>query len=133
MIKRQIKNCVGITLVEVLIAAVLLAFTMIPLWGLMGSSHKQAMTSADELRLAQIATEILEQYEAGVLTEELSNKQLQINGFEDNPKHSDYPSYITLFVNTRKDTNIRYVEVYYEDPTTHKKKQYTTAGYAGSN
>lgn len=53
----------GVSLVEVLIACGILIAAMIPLWGLMGTSHKQATMSMDELRASQIAVEVLEQIE----------------------------------------------------------------------
>lgn len=53
----------GISLVEIIIAATILVISMAPIFGLMGSSHKSVMKSADELRAAQLAIEILDQIE----------------------------------------------------------------------
>ena len=53
----------GFSLVEVLIAAGILVSAMIPLWGLLGSSHKQVTVSADEIRVSEIAASIIEQIE----------------------------------------------------------------------
>ena len=53
----------GLSLVEILIAAAILLAAMIPLWGLMGTSHKQVIRSADEVKASQLAVEILEQLE----------------------------------------------------------------------
>lgn len=53
----------GLSLLEILIAAGIMVAAMVPLWGLMGSSHKQITVSADEVRASQLANEILEQME----------------------------------------------------------------------
>ena len=53
----------GLSLLEILIAAGIMVAAMVPLWGLMGSSHKQVTVSADEVRASQLANEILEQME----------------------------------------------------------------------
>lgn len=53
----------GLSLLEIIIAAGILVAAMVPLWGLMGSSHKQVTVSADEVRASQIAAEIFEQIE----------------------------------------------------------------------
>lgn len=53
----------GLSLLEILIAAGIMVAAMVPLWGLMGSSHKQVTVSADEIKASQIANEILEQIE----------------------------------------------------------------------
>ena len=53
----------GISLVEILIASAVFLASVIPLWGLMGSSHQQVMRSADEIKASQITIEILEQLE----------------------------------------------------------------------
>ncbi len=53
----------AITLIEILIAIAVFLVAIIPLWGLMGSSHQQVIRSADEIKISQIAIEILEQIE----------------------------------------------------------------------
>ena len=53
----------AVTLIEILIAIAVFLIAIIPLWGLMGSSHQQVVRSADEIRISQIAIEILEQIE----------------------------------------------------------------------
>ncbi|MFZ5949116.1 MAG: type IV pilus modification PilV family protein [Candidatus Rifleibacteriota bacterium] len=53
----------GMSLVEILVASTILVAALVPLWGLLGSSHKQITVSADEVRASQIANEILEQIE----------------------------------------------------------------------
>ncbi|MBU1107058.1 MAG: hypothetical protein KKB51_10350 [Candidatus Riflebacteria bacterium] len=53
----------GMSLLEILIASGIMIAAMVPLWGLMGSSHKQVTLSADEIRVSQLAVEILEQIE----------------------------------------------------------------------
>ncbi len=53
----------GVSLLEILFASGIMVAAMVPLWGLMGSSHKQVTLSADEIRASQIAAEILEQIE----------------------------------------------------------------------
>jgi hypothetical protein len=75
MIKRS-----GLSLLEVLIASGILLAAMLPLWGLMGSSHKQATMSLDELRASQIAAEILEQIENSSWRGDVSNVVLINDG-----------------------------------------------------
>ncbi|MDD2999684.1 MAG: hypothetical protein EOM80_18360 [Erysipelotrichia bacterium] len=53
----------GISLLEILIASGIMIAAMVPLWGLLGSSHKQVTLSADEIKASQLAVEILEQIE----------------------------------------------------------------------
>lgn len=53
----------GISLIEVLVASAIMVAALVPLWGLMGSSHKQVTLSADEIKASQLAVEILEQIE----------------------------------------------------------------------
>ncbi|KAF1080886.1 MAG: hypothetical protein GQF41_2700 [Candidatus Rifleibacterium amylolyticum] len=53
----------GLSLLEILIASGIMVAAMVPLWGLMGTSHKQVTLSADEIRVSQLAVEILEQIE----------------------------------------------------------------------
>lgn len=53
----------GLSLVEILIASSLLIATMVPLWGLMGSSHQQVIRSVEEVKASQLAAEIMEQLE----------------------------------------------------------------------
>lgn len=53
----------GLSLIEILIASVLLVATLVPMWGLMGASHRQITISSDEIRASQIALEIIEQIE----------------------------------------------------------------------
>jgi len=53
----------GLSLVEILIAASIMVAAMVPLWGLLGASHKQVTVSSDEVRASQIANEIIEQIE----------------------------------------------------------------------
>ena len=53
----------GISLVEILIASTVFLAAVIPLWGLMGSSHQQVVRSADEIKASQLTVEILEQIE----------------------------------------------------------------------
>lgn len=53
----------AISLLEILIASGIMVAAMVPLWGLMGTSHKQVTLSADEIRVSQLAVEILEQIE----------------------------------------------------------------------
>ncbi|MBQ3644061.1 MAG: prepilin-type N-terminal cleavage/methylation domain-containing protein [Candidatus Riflebacteria bacterium] len=53
----------AITLIEILIAIAVFLVAIIPLWGLMGSSHQQVIRSADEIKISQIAIEVLEQIE----------------------------------------------------------------------
>lgn len=53
----------GISLLEIVIASSIMIAAMVPLWGLLGSSHRQVTLSADEIRASQIAVEILEQVE----------------------------------------------------------------------
>ena len=53
----------GISLVEILIASAVFLAAVIPLWGLMGSSHQQVIRSFDEIKASQLTIEILEQLE----------------------------------------------------------------------
>jgi len=53
----------GISLLEVVIASSIMIAAMVPLWGLLGSSHRQVTLSSDEIRVSQIAVEVLEQIE----------------------------------------------------------------------
>lgn len=53
----------GISLLEILVASSIMVAAMVPLWNLMGSSHKQVTLSADEIKTSQLAVEILEQIE----------------------------------------------------------------------
>ena len=53
----------GISLVEILIASAVFLAAIIPLWGLMGSSHQQVIRSFDEIKASQLTIEILEQLE----------------------------------------------------------------------
>ncbi|MBQ2592942.1 MAG: hypothetical protein II567_06645 [Candidatus Riflebacteria bacterium] len=53
----------GMSLVEILIASAVFLAAVIPLWGLMGSSHQQVTRSADEIKASQLTVEILEQLE----------------------------------------------------------------------
>ncbi|MDN5280120.1 MAG: hypothetical protein PWR01_4085 [Clostridiales bacterium] len=53
----------GLSLVEILIASTIMVAAMVPLWGLLGSSHQQVTISADEVRASQMANEIIEQIE----------------------------------------------------------------------
>ena len=53
----------ALSLVEILIGSAILISAIIPLWGLMGSSHQQVMRSADEIKASQLTVEILEQIE----------------------------------------------------------------------
>ena len=53
----------GMSLVEILIAVSLLTATMMPLWGVMSSSHQQVLRSAEEVKASQLAVEVLEQLE----------------------------------------------------------------------
>lgn len=53
----------GISLLEVLVASGIMVAALVPLWGLMGSSHKQVTLSADEIKASQLAVEMLEQIE----------------------------------------------------------------------
>ncbi len=53
----------GLSLLEIMIATGILVAAMVPLWGLMGASHKQVTISADEIKVSQLALEIIEQIE----------------------------------------------------------------------
>lgn len=53
----------GFSLLEILIASGIMIAAMVPLWDLLGSSHKQVTLSADEIKTSQLAVEILEQIE----------------------------------------------------------------------
>lgn len=119
-----------------MIAAVILVLAMIPLWGLMGSSHKQAMTSADELRVAQLASEVLEQIEIGSYSV-ADNSTIDLNPeghFDDdgNVKNSPFPSYLKnpggLECRYKESDTIRYVTITYKEPDG-KMRRYTLSGY----
>ncbi len=56
-------NKCGLSLVEILIATGIFLIAMIPIWGLMGSSHQQVMRSSDEIKASQLTVEVLEQME----------------------------------------------------------------------
>jgi hypothetical protein len=56
-------NSRGISLLEILVASGIMVAAMVPLWNLMGSSHKQVTLSADEIKASQLTVEILEQIE----------------------------------------------------------------------
>jgi len=56
-------NSRGISLIEILVASSIMVAALVPLWGLMGSSHKQVTLSADEIKASQLAAEMLEQIE----------------------------------------------------------------------
>lgn len=60
----------GISLLEVLIASSIMVAAMVPLWGLLGSSHRQVTLSADEIRASQLAVEVLEQIENSAIMPE---------------------------------------------------------------
>ena len=70
----------GMSLVEILVACGILIGAMLPLWGLMGTSHKQASMSMDELRASQVAVEIIEQIENIGWTGNVNNVMLVNNG-----------------------------------------------------
>jgi len=74
------KQNLGMSLVEILVACAILIGAMLPLWGLMGTSHKQASMSMDELRASQIAVEIIEQIENIGWTGNVNNVMLVNNG-----------------------------------------------------
>lgn len=56
----MIKNR-GLSLVEIMVGLAILLVAMVPIWGLMGSSHQQVMRSADEIKASELAIELLEQ------------------------------------------------------------------------
>ena len=62
------------SLVEILIGSAILVAAIIPLWGLMGSSHQQVMRSADEIKASQLTVEILEQIENYISIKDLPRK-----------------------------------------------------------
>ena len=64
----------GMSLVEILIAVVIFVSAIIPIWGLMSSSHQQVVRSADEIKISQITVEILEQIENYANAETLLEK-----------------------------------------------------------
>ncbi|NCB45466.1 MAG: hypothetical protein BWY02_00404 [bacterium ADurb.Bin157] len=70
----------GMSLVEILVACGILIGAMLPLWGLMGTSHKQASMSMDELRASQVAVEIIEQIENIGWTGNVNNVMLVNDG-----------------------------------------------------
>ena len=51
----------GLSLVEIMVGLAILLVAMVPIWGLMGSSHQQVMRSADEIKVSELAIELLEQ------------------------------------------------------------------------
>ncbi len=51
----------GVSLVEILVAVFILLSSMLPLWGLMGSSHRQVIRFSEEIIASQLTVEILEQ------------------------------------------------------------------------
>ncbi len=51
----------GMSLVEIMVGLAILIIAMVPIWGLMGSSHQQVMRSADEIKASELAIELLEQ------------------------------------------------------------------------
>ena len=53
----------AVSLVEILIASAIFLAAVVPLWGLMSSSHQQVLRSADEIKASQLTIEILEQIE----------------------------------------------------------------------
>lgn len=67
----------GISLLEILVASGILVTAMVPLWGLMGSSHKQVTLSADEIKVSQLAVEILEQIENSHWWPEIGEKSFE--------------------------------------------------------
>jgi type II secretory pathway pseudopilin PulG len=95
----------GLSLLEILIAAGIMIAAMVPLWGLMGSSHRQVVISADEVRASQIANEVLEQIENSQwLPEEgqvnftpVRGGAIKIGGSNGiNISFGDYPEYLDL-------------------------------------
>lgn len=108
----------ALSLVEILIGSAILVSAIIPLWGLMGSSHQQVMRSADEIKASQLTVEILEQIENYFISKDLprgegieyklssggfinikeGTKKIQIGYFE------DYFSPV-LFLETSERTN----------------------------
>ncbi|NLM17798.1 MAG: hypothetical protein GX221_08795 [Candidatus Riflebacteria bacterium] len=53
----------GISLVELMVAAFILILAMLPLWGLLGSSHERVARTSDEILAGQMALEVAEQLE----------------------------------------------------------------------
>jgi len=95
----------GMSLLEILIASGIMIAAMVPLWGLMGSSHKQITLSADEIRVSQLAVEILEQIEnadglppdGDYAIAPLSGKLLSIgNTVKVDVQIGSFPEYLTL-------------------------------------
>lgn len=80
----------GMSLVEILIAVVIFVSAIIPIWGLMSSSHQQVVRSADEIKISQITVEILEQIENYANAETLLEKLNESDGPDGpNPLTSD--------------------------------------------
>lgn len=69
----------GVSLVEILVGASILVIAMVPIWGLMGSSHQQVMRSADEIKASELAIEILEQLENSGITSDLTVDNEELN------------------------------------------------------
>ncbi|PKL49924.1 MAG: hypothetical protein CVV42_04500 [Candidatus Riflebacteria bacterium HGW-Riflebacteria-2] len=95
----------GVSLLEILIASGIMITAMVPLWGLMGSSHKQVTLSADEIRVSQLAVEILEQIEnigwnpadGNYPVAADSGKQISIGTADKiNVQIGSYPAYLTV-------------------------------------
>lgn len=85
----------GMSLVEILIAVVIFVSAIIPIWGLMSSSHQQVVRSADEIKISQITVEILEQIENYANAETLLEKLNESDG-PDGPNPLTSDSLITL-------------------------------------
>ncbi len=95
----------GLSLLEILIASGIMVAAMVPLWGLMGSSHKQVTLSADEIRVSQLAVEILEQIEnygwipadGDYQVAAQSGRQISIgNAIKVEVQIGSYPEYLAL-------------------------------------
>ncbi len=56
-------NRKALSLVEILVSAFILIFAMLPLWGLMSTSHEETTKSADELKACQLVAEVMDQIE----------------------------------------------------------------------
>jgi hypothetical protein len=98
-------NKTGLSLVEILIAASIMVAAMVPLWGLLGSSHRQVTVSADEVRASQIANEIIEQIENSIWFPNpgqinftpVSAGAIKIGGADGiDLAFSDFPEYLSL-------------------------------------
>lgn len=85
----------GMSLVEILIAVVIFVSAIIPIWGLMSSSHQQVVRSADEIKISQLTVEILEQIENYGNIEVLLEK-LNDNDGPDGPNSLTSNGIITL-------------------------------------